>query len=522
MRKELKRRRRHHHNTKISPTTLLTKEHLHQREMLFDVADEGAVDELGLGMREMELEGNYFGRYSCSIVLYGASLTSLQSAAAECIKVFAIHGATVHEETYNQLNAWLAVLPGNYHYNLRYVYLSNENYGDLSFLWTIHTGELRNPHLGGAEYLAVLETNHATPYFHNLHCGDNGHTLIFGAPGSGKSFFVNFLLTFLRKYQPLIFIFDVGGSYEHLTRLFGGSYFRIRGDQPAFAVNPFSLPDSPAHRQFLFAFVKVLIESGGYPLGGRDAQELFDQLGTIYALDPACRRLSTLATILPHHIAEHLQPWVQGGQFGSLFDNQQDTLELARFQCFDFEAMEQYPTLIEPLLFYVLHRASHAIQYAESREVLKTFVIDEAWRFLRHATTRSYILSAVKTWRKHNGAMILATQSSGDLRHSEFMDILIETCQTQFFLSNPGIDRQTYQELFHLNHTEADLIMRLAPKRQLLLKRPNDARVLNLNVDAKSRWIYETDPLAVERRRRAIEQFGFEQGIERLAQGWTH
>ena len=44
------------------------------------------------------------------------------------------------------------------------------------------------------EYLALLETDNATPYYLNLHEREGAHTLILGATGSGKSF--------LRKYAP--------------------------------------------------------------------------------------------------------------------------------------------------------------------------------------------------------------------------------------------------------------------------------------------------------------------------------
>jgi hypothetical protein len=37
--------------------------------------------------------------------------------------------------------------------------------------------------------------------------------------------------------------------------------------------------------------------------------------------------------------------------------------------------------------------------------------MDEAWLFFKNETIRNYIVEAEKTWRKHNAAMILATQS---------------------------------------------------------------------------------------------------------------
>jgi len=60
-------------------------------------------------------------------------------------------------------------------------------YADISFLFTIQPGETWNDHLD-REYLAVLETDNATPYYLNLHNREVAHTLILGATGSGNAF----------------------------------------------------------------------------------------------------------------------------------------------------------------------------------------------------------------------------------------------------------------------------------------------------------------------------------------------
>lgn len=67
------------------------------------------------------------------------------------------------------------------------MYLLNTNYADFSFLFTLHCGEPWNPHLR-QEYLAVLETNHRTPYYLNLHYRDVAHTMILTASGHVYSF----------------------------------------------------------------------------------------------------------------------------------------------------------------------------------------------------------------------------------------------------------------------------------------------------------------------------------------------
>jgi type IV secretion system protein TrbE len=61
--------------------------------------------------------------------------------------------------------------------------------------------------------MAVLETDNSTPYYLNLHNRDVAHTLMLGATGSGKSFLGNFLIQNAQKYDPLTYIFDIGGRF---------------------------------------------------------------------------------------------------------------------------------------------------------------------------------------------------------------------------------------------------------------------------------------------------------------------
>ena len=208
-----------------------------------------------------------------------------------------------------------------------------------------------------------------------------------------------------------------------------------------FTINPFCLEPTPEHLHFLFSFVRVLLQSSGqYRLTMTDDRDLYEAVENLYALDPPQRRLFTLANMLPRRSAQHLHRWVQGGPYADLFDNAEDTLTFQRLQCFDFEGLDKFPLVLEPLLFYVLHRASAAIQDARRRRQLKLFVLDEAWRFATDATLKAYITEALKTWRKRNAAMLLATQSSEDFAAADLLRTVVESCPTKFFLANPGMD----------------------------------------------------------------------------------
>jgi type IV secretion system protein VirB4 len=261
----------------------------------------------------------------------------------------------------------------------------------------------------------------------------------------------------------------------------------------AFTINPFCLEPTSEHRHFLVSFVRVLLQSGSqYRVTAQDDRDLHEAVENIYALDPPQRRLFTLANLLPRNLSQHLHRWIQGGPYEALFDNIEDTLTFQRVQCFDFEGLEKYPMLLEPLLFYVLHRANASIGADASR--LKLFILDEAWRFAQDGTIKAYITEALKTWRKRNAALLLATQSSEDFAAPDLLRTVVESCPTKFFLANPGMDFDRARHLFHLNHTEAALIAGLVPRQQALVKRPDVAKVINLYVDPASASIYEPRP----------------------------
>jgi type IV secretion system protein VirB4 len=195
-----------------------------------------------------------------------------------------------------------------------------------------------------------------------------------------------------------------------------------------------------------------------------------------------------------------------------------DTLNVQSFQVFDFEAMRAYPALLEPLLFYVLHRVNRCLDDARTTHRLKVCVMDEAWRFIQHPRLRAYVEDALKTWRKRNAAMLLATQTIEDFASADLLRTVVESCPTKLLLANPALDRARYADLFGLNDLELEVVADLTPRQQFLLKRPNLGKVLTLNVDPHSYWLYTNTPLDNERVDAAVQTYGLEAGLDHLAE----
>ena len=521
-RKEIASRRRHHHNSKTSfVSNLQDRQNIGPRDELVDDSKEAAVAELGSALTALGMEGKNFGEFTLSVVIYDEDRAKVEQTVAEFQKLFTQQDGLLYEERYNLLNAFFATVPGNKQFNLRKQWALNSNYADLSFLFTVDAGSQWNPHLE-REYVAVLESTHGTPYYMNLHAGDVAHTLLLGATGAGKSFTLGSIIQALQKYEPLTFIFDVGGSYETLTRVFGGTYLNVGLKTPGFSINPFSLSPTHENLNFLYLFMRVLIEAQGkYTLTGDDEKALFAAIERIYKLPAEIRTLTNFASILGP-LGERLQRWIGKGQFGYLFDNAEDTLTFARFQTFNFDGWSDYPDILEPLLFYVLQRASSEIEKPANSATFKVFLADEASIFLKNAIIRDWIVRAERTWRKKNAAMILATQSVVELADAGVLNIINESCPTKIFLANPNIDRKLYADIFQLNDTQLELFESLVPKRELLLIQPRETKRLVLEVDALTYWIATNNARDNLRKQDYFARFGPEQGLLQLAQDYPN
>jgi type IV secretion/conjugal transfer VirB4 family ATPase len=521
-RKEIASRRRHHHNSKTSfVSNLQDRGNTANQDNLVDDSKAAAVAELGNALTVMAMEGKNFGELTLSVVIYNADHAKVEHTVAEFQKLFTQHDGLLYEERYNLLNAFFATVPGNKQFNLRKQWALNSNYADLSFLFTVDCGSQWNPHLE-REYLAVLESTHGTPYYLNLHAGDVAHTLLLGATGAGKSFTLASILQALQKYGPLTFIFDVGGSYENLTRAYGGAYLNVGLRTPGFSINPFSLEPTHENLNFLYLFLRVLIEGQGkYTLTGEDEKALFSAIERMYKLPREIRTLSNFASILGP-LNERLSRWIGKGQFGYLFDNVEDTLTFTRFQTFNFDGWNDYPDILEPLLFYVLQRASSEIERPANSAIFKVFLADEASIFLKNPIIRDWVVRAERTWRKKNAAMILATQSVVELAEAGVLNIINESCPTKIFLANPNIDRKLYAEIFQLNDTQLELLESLVPKRELLLIQPRGTKKLVLEVDALTYWTATNNARDNVRKLDYFARFGPEQGLIQLAHDYPN
>jgi type IV secretion/conjugal transfer VirB4 family ATPase len=476
-----------------------------------DQAKQDASDSLDLLKSRMLNEETWLGKFSAMILVHDTEQTRLELMVQQIHKSLAEVDITMYRERLGLLRAWHAMLPGNSRFNVRNKVITNENYADLSFQYMPQTGDPENKLMGG-EYLIGFETATNTPFLFNFQDGDCPHGIICGSNGSGKSFLANALLLNAQKYSPYTMIFDMGGSYREITRRLGGAYAQVDISDLGFRVNPFSLPETDSNVLFIAAFLRVLMESGSTArLEETDKTEIHRKVLAIYKMAPQHRCLQQFFDTLPvqgdmKRMRHLLSKWVHSGASGDIgayakyFDNTDDTFHLARFQCFDYQGMERFPDVIEPLLFYVLHRSLERVHASDTASTPKLFLVDEAWRFFRNETTKAYIIGAMKTWRKHRAAVILSTQNPDDLV-SAGLELIIPEAKTMMFLHNSLANEAQYQSLFKLNDEEIRLIRTMRDKRDILIKNTELSKLVQLIATEGEHELYSSTPQQQQQRK---------------------
>ena len=240
-----------------------------------DLAATSEADRMGRASAELESDGMPYGEASVGLAIHGGR-REVEARAAEAAALLAGVDVKCIRETTGQLPAWFGRLPGaRRSLQFREMLVSAGAAACLAPLWGDPVGHAACRHLRGGP-LAVLETRGRTRFGWDLFAGsDVGHTAVFGATGSGKSFFLNFLLVNALRYRPRVCVLDLGGGYRPLTELVGGSYLALdpragRG----LALRPLDVEESDASLHFLSGWIGELLALGGYSASGDDGGEI--------------------------------------------------------------------------------------------------------------------------------------------------------------------------------------------------------------------------------------------------------
>ena len=445
-------------------------------------ADEEAQAERGDMLAARDALGNGavgFGDHHLTVLVRERDLARLDDATAAAAAALADTGAIAVREDTNLEPAFWAQFPGNEDYVVRRAMISSANMAGFGSLHGFALGQAQNNHWG--EAATLLETTSATPFFFNFHHGDLGNFSVIGPSGSGKTVVMNFLAAQAQKFRPRTILFDKDRGAELFIRGIGGRYDRIASGEPT-GFNPLALEDNPHNRAFLRDWLAVLLKADG----PEEFATISTAVDAAYSNEAGLRRLKHFRELLsgarrpqPGDLADRLSAWIDAGEHGWLFDNNEDRLDLSnRVLGFDMTALLENPRLRTPVMMYLFHRIEERLD-GEPTMIL----IDEGWKALDDEVFAARIRDWLKTLRKRNALVGFATQSARDALESRISTALVEQTATMIFMPNSRARPEDYCDGFGLTSHELALIRTLpAHSRCFLVRQPDASVVVRLDL----------------------------------------
>ncbi len=117
-----------------------------------------------------------------------------------------------------------------------------------------------------------------------------------------------------------------------------------------------------------------------------------------------------------------------------------------------------------------------------------TFIyVDEAWRMLSDEVSADWLYDAIRTFRKRNAGITLATQSITEIANSPYRDLLLESCPGKIFLPNPEAKGEYVHNAYlrlGLSEREIEIIAEAQPRRQYYFHSSQGRRLFTLELGA--------------------------------------
>jgi type IV secretion system protein VirB4 len=447
----------------------------------YDAADMEA-DANG-AMSEAESGDVRFGRYTSTVVLFGADPERLDNEEREVRKLFQGRGFAARSEGANATEAFLGSLPADGYRNIRRQMLHTMNLADLLPTTAVWAGLAKNPcpfYPPDSPPLMMAATTGHTPFRISLHVGDVGHTLILGPTGSGKSTLLTFLVAQHFRYpRAQVFAFDKGYSMYGLCKASGGEHYDIAGEKTKLAFCPLRAIDSDADLLWAVEWVEALVLlSRGSEASSVSAQERNMLTQAMMMLRESNTRTITeySANVQDQNLKAALQHYTISGPMGTLLDADTDSLGTNRFMVFEMEhLMSLGDKAVVPVLLYLFRAIEKRLDGSPT-----LIPLDEAWIMLSHPVFRERIREWLKVMRKANAAVIPATQSLDDIFNSPIRDVLLESCPTKILLPNPVAKDKASAEKYEymgLNYRQISIIAESEPKKHYYYLSPKGRRL---------------------------------------------
>ncbi len=458
----------------------------HQRTSLSNAALsetarlEAAADDLASGRI-------VFGEHMMTVAVYTDNDETLALASSEIRNIAKDVGVKMINEAFASPAHYFAQHPGNMTFRARRSLISNRVFAGMA---SLHRSPLGKPsqELFWQSPITTFPTLDGSAYKFSFHKAGSphdeppeGHTLILGPTGGGKSLLTSFLMASAQRMGARVFAFDYKRGLQNQILALGGNYASISPKAPT-GLNPLYGETDPDGVSWLSDWLVALLARPDKPWTPEQRNQVHEKVVENAAAPDELRNFDAFRQLFAHidddgDLQERVREWTTDGRYGWAFgQNRRDTFSLDG-NLFGFDLTDLMDTGSvkerEAILGYLFRRVERALSSREPTIV----IIEEAWK----AFDNNYFSDRINNWlysaRKQNAVVLLITQFATQIEASKSGKSLMQAINTKLLLPNPAASRDNFS-LLNLNDKELEVLLGTPKGTHIALIQSDDGSVV--------------------------------------------
>lgn len=252
----------------------------------------------------------------------------------------------------------------------------------------------------------------------------NYNVAVVGRSGSGKSVFMQELMTSILGQGGRVFVLDVGRSFEKTVKLLEGTYLEFT-PEATICINPFTtIPqDNLQETESALAWLKPVLSLMAAPTQGTtDLENALIEKAIMMSwqdkkeqacIDDIVGHLKNQSDPIAKTLAHKLFPYSSLGMYGRFFNGPSTVNLTTSMVVVELEELKERKDLQAVVVQMVIIQITNQL-YLGDRKTPSLLVLDEAWDMLRAKQAGEFIETAARRLRKYGGALVVGTQSIND------------------------------------------------------------------------------------------------------------
>lgn len=357
----------------------------------------------------------------------------------------------------------------------------------------------------------------------------NYNVAVIGKSGTGKSVFMQELMTSLLGTGGQVFVMDVGRSFEKACHYLGGAFLEFT-HQTSLCINPFSHIE---HFDETLKILRPMLAQMAAPSRKTDDYEnaLLEQaLQAVWKEHQQQTTVTKVANWLCHHTDQRAQdlgtmlhPYTKDGMYGRFFEGEVTLNFTNPLIVLELEELKNSKDLQSVVLLTLMYHVTQKMYQGDRKKPIAC-IIDEAWDLLRGEATGEFVEEGCRRARKYNGSFITGTQGVDDyyktpaakaaFENSDWMCLLGQKGESITQLKQSGritLDAYTERMLRSVRTVQGQYA-------EVMIKGPSGFAVGRLLLDPFSKTLYSSKAQEVAAVKELLQQgLKLEQAIEEVA-----